>query len=66
MELFTHNGTNLFLVLSSTLNRNTMFDKLVNLPEVKLETMELEELTQKWQSGELSNYDYLMSLNLLV
>ena len=57
---------NLFLVLSSTSNRNTLFDKLVGLPEVQLEQIDLVDITQKWQSGEVSNYDYLMCLNLWV
>ena len=53
-------------MLSSTSNRNTLYEKLVGLPEVTLEQVELEELTHKWQLGELSNYDYLMYLNLSV
>ena len=31
---------------------------------VSVEEMDLESLTKQWQIGGMSNYDYLMALNL--
>ena len=31
---------------------------------VVVEELDLEELTRQWQWGQMSNYDYIMALNL--
>lgn len=31
---------------------------------VAVEELNLEEVTQQWQCGQMSNYDYIMALNL--
>lgn len=31
---------------------------------VAVEELDLEELTRQWQWGRMSNYDYIMALNL--
>ena len=56
----------MFLTFPSTSKRNLLYDRLISLPTVNLKKMDLAEMTQKWQAGELSNFDYLMFLNLLV
>ena len=66
MELFSKGGQVIFLTFPSTSKRNLLYDRLVSLPDVKLEKMDLAEMTQKWQTGEVTNFDYLMFLNLLV
>jgi factor associated with neutral sphingomyelinase activation len=65
IELITKNGDNMFLVFETTQQREKMFEKVLEQPGVAVEDMNLEELTVKWQCRELSNYDYLMSLNVL-
>uniref|UniRef100_A0A1X7T6F7 Uncharacterized protein n=1 Tax=Amphimedon queenslandica TaxID=400682 RepID=A0A1X7T6F7_AMPQE len=64
LELFSRGGQSIFLVLSSTSKRNSLYDKLVGVRGVSLQVPDLTDATQKWQTGELSNYDYLMFLNL--
>lgn len=66
VELFSKGGQVMFLTFPSTSKRNLLYDQLISLPAVKLEKMDLAEVTQKWQTGEVSNFDYLMFLNLLV
>ena len=31
---------------------------------VAVEELNLEEVTRQWQCGQMSNYDYIMALNL--
>uniref|UniRef100_A0A1X7SRC9 Uncharacterized protein n=1 Tax=Amphimedon queenslandica TaxID=400682 RepID=A0A1X7SRC9_AMPQE len=64
LELFSRGGQSIFLVLSSTSKRNSLYDKLVGVKGVSLQVPDLTDATQKWQTGEISNYDYLMFLNL--
>jgi factor associated with neutral sphingomyelinase activation len=64
IELFARGGQTLFLVLSSPSKRNLLYDKIIDIPDVKLEQIDLLDVTQKWQNGDISNYEYLMYLNL--
>ena len=65
LELFSQGGQTIFLVLSSPSNRNTLYTKLVTeSTEVNLDPLSLEDMTQQWQIGKVSNYEYLMFLNL--
>uniref|UniRef100_A0A1X7TFA0 EGF-like domain-containing protein n=1 Tax=Amphimedon queenslandica TaxID=400682 RepID=A0A1X7TFA0_AMPQE len=65
LELFSRGGQSIFLVLSSTSKRNSLYDKLVGVRGVSLQVPDLTDATQKWQTGEISNYDYLMFLNFV-
>jgi factor associated with neutral sphingomyelinase activation len=65
IELFARGGQTLFLVLSSPSKRNLLYDKIIDIPDVKLEQIDLLDVTQKWQNGDISNYEYLMYLNFL-
>ena len=65
LELFSKGRQVIFLTFPSTSKRNLLYDHLISLPVVHLEKMDLPDMTQKWQSGAVSNYEYLMFLNLL-
>ena len=64
IELFSHSGDNLFLALPSHSERNALYDRILFQPSTRLELLSLEEATHQWQAGDMSNYDYLMLLNL--
>uniref|UniRef100_A0A1X7TA39 Uncharacterized protein n=1 Tax=Amphimedon queenslandica TaxID=400682 RepID=A0A1X7TA39_AMPQE len=66
LELLSRGGQSIFLVLSSTSKRNSLYDKLVGVRGVSLQVPDLTDATQKWQTGEISNYDYLMFLNFKI
>ena len=54
----------MFLVLSSPLDRNKLYNELIKRrPEAQLSDRALTGLTREWQTGQMSNYDYLMMLN---
>ncbi len=57
----------MFLVLPSPRERNILYDKLIGQrPEAQLSDRALTGLTREWQTGQMSNYDYLMMLNRCV
>ena len=57
----------MFLVLGSTKERNELFEGILSIqPSAGQQEGRLLELTHQWQTGTLSNYDYLMTLNLSV
>ena len=39
---------------------------MLHFSDVKLEDVSLEVMTNKWQNGDISNYDYLLYLNKYV
>lgn len=66
LELF-YGSQSMFLVLGSTKDRNSLSDAILSIqPKAGLQAGHLMELTYQWQIGALSNYDYLMTLNLYV
>lgn len=55
----------MFLVLASTRERNELYEAILSIqPTAGQQKSHLIELTHRWQTGALSNYDYLMTLNL--
>ena len=65
LELFCLDGTTIFLVLRSVQERNVLFDHIIRLhPSAKFGENELVEMTHLWQTRHISNFDYLMLLNL--
>lgn len=64
IEFFCGNGQTLFLVLPSLHQRYSLYQQILAQPNVRLEEIDLEATTLKWQTEEMSNYDYLMFLNL--
>ena len=65
LELFSSGGTTIFLVLRSVQERNVLFDHIMRLhPSAKFGENELVEMTHLWQTRHISNFDYLMLLNL--
>lgn len=66
LECLCSNGECIFLVLSSHYERNSLYDAILAQPRVCLSQDSLEEATLNWVRGELSNYQYLMLLNLWV
>lgn len=55
----------MFLVLASAKQRNELYDAILSIqPKAAQQEGYLLEWTHQWQTGALSNYDYLMTLNL--
>jgi hypothetical protein len=64
LELFYGNDC-MFLVFASTKQRNELCEAVLSIqPKARQQEGHLLELTHQWQTGALSNYDYLMELNL--
>uniref|UniRef100_A0A8D8WJ65 Protein FAN n=1 Tax=Cacopsylla melanoneura TaxID=428564 RepID=A0A8D8WJ65_9HEMI len=55
----------LYLTLKTPGARDTLYNALLDLPELQLSHSDKEIMTLRWQNGVLSNYDYLMYLNSL-
>ncbi|KAI5736549.1 hypothetical protein M8J76_004540 [Diaphorina citri] len=55
----------LYLTLKTQGARDTLYNALLDLPELQLSHSDQEIMTLRWQNGALSNYDYLMYLNSL-
>ena len=65
VELFCSGGATIFLVLYSVQERNVLYDHITKLyPSVRFGESELTEMTHLWQTRKMSNFDYLMLLNL--
>ena len=65
LELFCSGGPTLFLVVHSVPERNALFERIVKLqPSAQFGENELVEMTHLWQTRHISNFDYLMLLNL--
>lgn len=55
----------MFLVLASTKQRNELYKAIISIqPKAGQQDGHLLELTHRWQTGAISNFDYLMELNL--
>eukprot|EP01125_Pyxidicula_operculata_P014591 TRINITY_DN4879_c0_g2_i1.p1 TRINITY_DN4879_c0_g2~~TRINITY_DN4879_c0_g2_i1.p1 ORF type:complete len:3297 (+),score=473.87 TRINITY_DN4879_c0_g2_i1:27-9893(+) len=75
LEIFLTNHTNFFLKFEGTKSRTKFYDKLVSLKPSSLKYMtdsrnprkilKSSGLTEKWQSGQISNFEYLMHLNTI-
>ena len=64
LELLYDNDS-MFLVLASSKERNELYEAVVSIqPTAEQQDGHLLELTHQWQTGTISNYDYLMKLNL--
>lgn len=65
LELLYDNDS-MFLVLASSKERNELYEAVVSIqPTAEQQDGHLLELTHQWQTGTISNYDYLMKLNFL-
>ena len=64
LECLCHSGECMFLVLLSAQERNRLYECILTQPKVSLNQDSLEDATLKWLEGEMSNYQYLMLLNL--
>ena len=55
----------MFLILASPRERNQLYEAVISIqPKAAKRDGTLMQLTHQWQTGTLSNYDYLMTLNL--
>ena len=64
---FFSKSQSMFLVLASLKERNELYEAILSIqPSAGQHEGTLMELTHQWQTGTLSNYDYLMHLNLCV
>ena len=53
----------IYLSFKSMEARDELYELILKQPQVLLENLEQENMTLKWQSGAVSNFDYLMYLN---
>ncbi|KJE90664.1 neutral sphingomyelinase activation associated factor, variant 1 [Capsaspora owczarzaki ATCC 30864] len=65
LELFLNNDTSLFFAFGSQEERDRFHDQLLLQPSINVQPSDTENLTLRWQRGEVSNYDYLYALNSL-
>ncbi|XP_065915844.1 protein FAN-like isoform X2 [Dysidea avara] len=63
VEIFTKSGSHIFLAFHSELARDSLIELILIQPDIKLEDVPLSEMTERWQRGDVSNYDYLLYLN---
>ena len=55
----------MFLVMSSSKECDELYEAIMKLwPSARQHEGTLTEVMYQWQTGEISNYDYLMILNL--
>lgn len=64
LECLCRSGECMFLVLPSLRERNRLHEAILAQPQVKLNQDSLEKATLDWLRGDMSNYQYLMLLNL--
>ncbi len=65
VELFFGKSQSMFLALTSRQERDQLYTAILKLvPKAGQHEGTLTEVTHQWQTGQLSNYDYLMILNL--
>ncbi|KAI0217873.1 Protein FAN [Lamellibrachia satsuma] len=68
LEIYCHKEaalSHLYLALNDRQTREELVDSILRQPDVALEDLAQENMTLKWQSGLVSNYDYLTYLNSL-
>ncbi|XP_068670039.1 protein FAN-like isoform X4 [Montipora foliosa] len=65
VEIFSTDGSHMYLVLNSPSERDLFYDQIVEQPEIELEDTRQENMTHRWQNGAISNFEYLMYLNSL-
>jgi len=63
LELFSSDGQSLLLVFTNAQERTRAYERVVSVCGVKSSLPPLRELTERWQRGLLSNFEYLMALN---
>ncbi|KAJ8303155.1 hypothetical protein KUTeg_019551 [Tegillarca granosa] len=55
--------THIYLSMKSHDARNQLYDQILEQPDINLEDTGQEDMTIKWLSGHITNYDYLLYLN---
>lgn len=63
IEIFAKSGHHIFLAFHSEEARDSLIELILIQPDVQLEDVSLDVMTNKWQNGDISNYDYLLYLN---
>ncbi|XP_028398812.1 lysosomal-trafficking regulator-like [Dendronephthya gigantea] len=65
LEIFLTNGRTFLLAFETTRDRETVYKELLakDLPNLVTTTENVADLTQRWQTGELTNFAYLTELN---
>ncbi len=56
----------MFLALPTPRERNALYDRILSQPHVHLRETNQQEATLRWQTGDMTNYEYLMLLNVYV
>jgi factor associated with neutral sphingomyelinase activation len=66
LEIYTSNSSIIFTFKSNEMREN-IYSKITSLEDYEGTSLEdLDVMTTKWENGLLSNFDYLMFLNLYV
>nr|XP_023018434.1 protein FAN-like [Leptinotarsa decemlineata] len=67
LEIYSNaNSTNhTYFSLRNQSLRDTLYEQLLQHPELKLNDIQQDVMTLQWQNGVISNYDYLLYINSL-
>src|SRR3546814_5165016 len=64
LELFMKDGTSVLFSFETSAVQTRVYNILKSHPTLAhLSNTSVEQITRKWQKGEISNFDYLMYLN---
>ena len=63
LELFIEGKFSRFFAFQQNSVRDSVLQKLLSMNSKWAKHEKVENLTEKWQNGTLSNFDYLMQLN---
>ncbi|KAL5021729.1 hypothetical protein ScPMuIL_000884, partial [Solemya velum] len=66
LEIFCHEGPavqHIYLALKNEKSRDLLYTNMLKQSDLHIENVAQEDMTLKWQSGHISNFDYLIYLN---
>ncbi|XP_066246823.1 protein FAN-like [Euwallacea similis] len=64
LEIYCPNS-HIYLSFVNPTERNNLYKKIMEQPELKLDNLEQNVITLQWQNGIISNYEYLLYINSL-
>ncbi|CAG9772021.1 unnamed protein product [Ceutorhynchus assimilis] len=69
LEIYSSNSTAsnlpIYLSLRNQNERDSLYEALLDQPELKLDNLQQDVITLQWQNGIISNYEYLQYINSL-
>eukprot|EP00761_Pharyngomonas_kirbyi_P001457 gb/GECH01001461.1/.p1 GENE.gb/GECH01001461.1/~~gb/GECH01001461.1/.p1 ORF type:complete len:977 (+),score=232.90 gb/GECH01001461.1/:1-2931(+) len=65
LEVFLQDNISVFFTFSSRQQRDYVYNKILEQPDIRIEESDQSNITLQWQNGLISNFDYLMYLNFM-